>query len=138
MNKRNKGSTVLVTPLIWVVTIFIFVFFIVFSVRILEPFTIYQKISETAIKYIFVMEEFGCLNRSEQIALKSELERKGLNINNISIYATEEVKNYGDMVELNIEYKHPLKKFIFSNTLTLKYKEETIDICVSKRGVSKR
>ena len=34
--------------------------------RILEPFTIYQKISETSLKYIFIMEEFGCLNKDEQ------------------------------------------------------------------------
>ena len=138
MNKRNKGSTVLVTPFIWTITIFIFIFFIVFSVRILEPFTAYQKISETALKYIFVMEEFGCLNKAEQEAIKKELGRKGLDVNNINIYATENVTNYGELVELNIEYKHPFKKTIFNNMLFPIYKEEFIDICISKKGVSKR
>lgn len=138
MNKLNKGSTVLVTPIIWVITIFIFVFFIVFFVRTLEPFTIYQKISETALKYIFVMEEFGCLNKSEQTAIKNELQAKGLNINNISVYATDKVCDYGEVVELNVEYKHPFKKVIFDKSLVPKYKDEFIDICVSKRGVSKR
>ena len=139
MNKRNKGSTVLVTPFIWTITIFIFIFFIVFSVRILEPFTVYQKISETALKYIFVMEEFGCLNKAEQSLLKQELEKKGLNINNISIYATDKPVNYGELIELNIEYKHPFRKSIFNNNMLLPgYKTEFIDICVSKKGVSKR
>lgn len=138
MNRLNKGSTILVTPVIWVITIFIFVFFIVFFVRTLEPFTIYQKISETALKYIFVMEEFGCLNKAEQAAIKTELQNKGLNINNISVFATDEVHDYGELVELNIEYKHPFRKIVFDKSLVLKYKEEFIDICVSKRGVSKR
>lgn len=138
MNKRNKGSTIIVTPFIWTSTIFIFIFFIVFSVRVLEPFTIYQKISETALKYIFIMEDFGCLNKAEQTLLKQELEKKGLNINNINIYATENVVDYGELIELDIEYKHPFRKSVFSNTLTPTYKEEFIDICVSKRSVSKR
>lgn len=138
MNRLNKGSTILVTPVIWVITIFIFVFFIVFFVRTLEPFTIYQKISETALKYIFVMEEFGCLNKAEQAAIKTELQNKGLNVNNISVFATDEVHDYGELVELNIEYKHPFRKIVFDKSLVPKYKEEFIDICVSKRGVSKR
>jgi len=138
MNKRHKGSTVIVTPLIWTVTIFIFIFFIVFSVRILEPFTVYQKISETALKYIFVMEDFGCLNKAEQDNLKCELEQKGLNINNINVYATENVVDYGELVELKIEYKHPFNKVKFSNMLLPTYSSEFIDICISKKGVSKR
>jgi len=138
MNRKNKGSTVLVTPFIWLITIFIFIFFIVFAVRILEPFTVYQKISETALKYIFIMEEFGGLNKAEQENLKQELELKGLNINNINIYATEKPINYGELVELNIEYKHPFIKTIFNNMMSPTYKEEFIDICVSKKGVSKR
>ena len=138
MSKNNKGSTVLVTPFIWAITIFISIFFIVFSIRILEPFTIYQKISETALKYIFVMEEFGYLNKAEHNALKSELERKGLDINNISVYATDKVMEYGELVELNIEYKHPFKKTIFNNIFSPTYNHETLDICVSKKGVSKR
>lgn len=138
MNKGNKGSTVLVTPLIWTVTIFIFIFFIVFSVRILDPFIVYQKMSETALKYIFVMEEFGCLNKAEQNSIKQELEKKGLDISNINISATEEIKEYGELVELNIEYKYPFKKTMFNKSILPVYQEEFIDICISKKGVSKR
>jgi len=138
MSKGNKGSTVLVTPFIWTITIFIFIFFIVFAVRVLEPFTVYQKMSETALKYIFVMEEFGYLNKAEQDSMKLELEKKGLNINNINVYATENPVNYGELVELNIEYKHPFKKTIFNNMISPSYETDFIDICISKKGVSKR
>jgi len=138
MSKKNKGSTVLVTPFIWAITVFIFIFFLVFAVRILEPFTVYQKISETALKYIFVMEDFGCLNKAEVNSLKSELEKKGLDINNINVYATENPVNYGEPVELNIEYKHPFQKTIFNNMISPTYNTEFIDICISKKGVSKR
>ena len=138
MIKRNKGSTILATPIIWIITIFIFIFFIVFMVRVLEPFTIYQKISETTLKYIFVMEEFGCLNKKEKENLQKELTQKGLDINNINIYATEVEKEYGEMVELNIEYKYPFRKTVFNNTFNPQYEENSINICVSKKGVSKR
>ncbi len=138
MKKRNKGSTILVTPFIWTITIFIFIFFIVFAVHILEPFTVYQKISETALKYIFIMEDFGCLNKAEQASIKTELEKKGLDINNINIFATEKVADYGELVELNIEYKHPFRKTIFNNMFFPTYKNEFIDICVSKKSISKR
>ncbi len=136
--KNNRGSTVLATPLIWTITVFVFIFFIVFFVRVLEPFTVYQKISETALKYIFVMEEFGYLNADDKDSIREELQEKGLNINNINIYATDKVKNYGEVVELNIEYKYPFKRPTFNKTLIPVFSEENIDICISKKGVSKR
>lgn len=138
MIKSNKGSTILVTPIVWVVTIFIFVFFIVFGIRIIEPFMIYQKMSSTALKYIFVMEEFGYLNEAEEKALKSELVAKGLKIENILISATNEIKEYGDVIELNIQYKHPYKIFRFNNSLIPSSSQDIIEIGVAKKGVSKR
>ncbi len=138
MRKSNKGSTILVTPIVWVVTIFIFVFFIVFGIRVIEPFMIYQKMSSTALKYIFVMEEFGYLNEADEKALKNELVGKGLKIDNILINATNELKEYGDVIELNIEYKHPYQIFKFNNSLVPSRSEDIIEICVAKKGVSKR
>lgn len=138
MNKGNRGSTILVTPIVWVVTIFIFVFFIVFGIRIIEPFMIYQKMSSTALKYIFVMEEFGYLNDADENSLKNELVAKGLKTENILINATNEQKEYGDVIELNIEYKHPYQIFKFNNSLVPSRSEDIIEICVSKKGVSKR
>lgn len=135
---NNKGSTVLAVPIVWSVTIFIFIFFIVMSVRVMEPFLIYQKMSETALKYIFVMEEYGCLNDAEKNSLKAELESKGLILNNIVLDANEDVVSYGDVVELRLSYKYPYKKTIFNLRFSPSYEEEFIDINVCKKGVSKR
>lgn len=135
---NNKGSTVLITPIIWVMTIFIFIFFIVFSIRILEPFMIYQKISSVVLKYIFIMEDFGKLNEADERLLKKELNAKGLSIERITVDATKDAKDYGEVIELNVNYEHPYKKTVFNSLLTPKYQEEIINICVSKKGVSKR
>ena len=135
---NNKGSTILITPIIWIITIFIFIFFMVFSVRIMEPFMIYQKISATTLKYIFVMEEFGYLTKGDKEELISELANKGLLIEKIYIEATDEEVEYGDVVELNVTYDHPYKNGRLDNSFIPKYSEETITISVSKKGVSKR
>ena len=138
MIKSNKGSTILITPIIWVITIFIFIFFIVFGIRIMEPFMIYQKMSSTALKYIFVMEEFGYLNKSDEKSLNNELVSKGLKNENILITATNQLKDYGEVIELTVIYQHPYKKVSFDNSLIPRYNEELMEICVSKKGVSKR
>ena len=138
MIKSNKGSTILITPIIWVITIFIFIFFIVFGIRIMEPFMIYQKMSSTALKYIFVMEEFGYLNKSDEKTLNNELVSKGLKNENILITATNQLKDYGEVIELTVIYQHPYKKVSFDNSLIPRYNEELMEICVSKKGVSKR
>lgn len=138
MIKSNKGSTILITPIIWIITIFIFIFFIVFGIRIMEPFMIYQKVSSTALKYIFVMEEFGYLNKSDEKSLKNELISKGLKNENILITATNQLKDYGEVIELTVIYQHPYKKVSFDNSLIPRYSEELMEICVSKKGVSKR
>ena len=96
---KNKGSTILVVPIIWTMTILIFLFLILMSVRVMEPFLLYQKMSETALKYIFIMEEYGYLNKDDQNAIKSELGQKGFDINNIIITGTDEIKEYGEIVD---------------------------------------
>ena len=128
MIKSNKGSTILITPIIWVITIFIFIFFIVFGIRIMEPFMIYQKMSSTALKYIFVMEEFGYLNKSDEKSLKNELVSKGLKNENILITATNQLKDYGEVIELTVIYQHPYKKVSFDNSLIPRYSEEFMEI----------
>ena len=135
---NNKGSTILITPIIWVITIFVFVFFLVFSIRLMEPFMIYQKISSTALKYIFIMEDFGYLTEDDEKELKNELVNKGLMLENILIDATKKQKTYGEVIELNVSYDHVYKAGSFGISFIPQYSEEIIKICVSKKGVSKR
>ena len=135
----QKGSTVLVTPLIWIISIFIFIFFLVTGLRVIEPFVVYQKISETSLKYIFIMEEFGCLARADKENLLKELQQKGIDVSCVSIEANEKVRDYGEVVELNICYRYAFERARFrGRSLMPEYKVEDIVMCVSKKGVSKR
>ena len=137
--KEKKGSTVLVTPLIWTISIFIFLFFLVTALRVIEPFVVYQKISETSLKYIFIMEEYGCLAAKDKENLLIELQQKGIDTARVKIFANEKVKEYGEVVELNIQYRYPFRHSRFkNNTLNPEYKTDDIQMCVSKKGVSKR
>lgn len=135
----EKGSTLLVTPMIWIISILIFLFFLITSLNIIEPFVVYQKISATSLKYIFIMEEYGCLAAKDKKNLLNELSQKGLDISKVKIYANEKVREYGEVVELNIQYQYAFKQAKFKNrTLKPDYAEENIAMCVSKKGVSKR
>ena len=137
--KQENGSTLLATPLIWMISILIFLFFLVTSLNIIEPFVIYQKISETSLKYIFIMEEYGCLAAKDKANLLKELSEKGIDTSKVKIVANERVREYGQVIELKIQYQYAFKQAKFRNrTLMPEYVEEDIAMCVSKKGVSKR
>jgi len=135
----KKGSTVLVTPLIWTISILVFLFFLVTALRVMEPFVVYQKISETSLKYIFIMEEFGYLAKADKENLLKELEQKGLDISKVRIEADEKIRDYGEVLALNIHYCYSFQQARFrKSALVPEYEKEDILMCVSKKGVSKR
>ena len=137
--QSKKGSTVLVTPLIWTISILIFLFFLVTALRTMEPFVVYQKISETSLKYIFIMEEYGYLAAKDKENLLEELQQKGIDIAKVSIDADEKKREYGEVLELNIHYRYSFQHARFrKKALTPEYEKEDIAMCVSKKGVSKR
>lgn len=137
--KSKRGSTLLATPIIWGISILVFLFFLVTSLSVIEPFVIYQKISETSLKYIFIMEEYGCLAAKDKENLLKELSQKGLDRSKVKIFANEKVREYGQVVELKIQYQYAFKQAQFRNrNLLPEYTEEDIAMCVSKKGVSKR
>ena len=142
MKKRQtgeKGSTILATPLIWAISILIFLFFLVTALRVIEPFVIYQKISETSLKYIFIMEEYGYLAAKDKENLLSELQQKGIDISRVKISADERQREYGEVIKLEIYYRYSFKHARFQGkALIPKYENEDIAMCVSKKGVSKR
>ena len=137
--KGEKGSSLLVTPIVWTISIFVFIFFLVTAMNVIEPFAVYQKISETSLKYIFIMEEFGCLASSDKVNLQKELQQKGLDLTRLKITADEKVREYGEVVTLDIEYLYPFRYALFGGR-GLEAKYSTSDICmrVCKKGVSKR
>ncbi|MBP3284900.1 MAG: hypothetical protein J6M02_05325 [Clostridia bacterium] len=137
--KEERGSTVLVTPLIWTISILIFLFFLVTALRVIEPFVVYQKISETSLKYIFIMEEYGYLAAKDKENLLRELQQKGLDVSKVRINADERRREYGEVIGLEIHYRYSFRHMRFQRSaLTPEYETEDIAMCVSKKGVSKR
>ena len=136
--KGEKGSTVLVTPLIWVISILIFLFFLVTSLNVIEPFVIYQKISETSLKYIFIMEEYGYLTDRDRVKLKEELISKGLKGESITIRATSDLQDYGTPISLIINYKHSMNLPSFEESFIPRISPKEINLKVFKRSFSKR
>lgn len=105
----------------------------------MEPFVVYQKISETSLKYIFIMEEFGYLAKADKKNLLTELKAKGLDISKVRIEADERRRDYGEVLELNIYYQYSFQHPRFRGAaLVPEYEQKDITMCVSKKGVSKR
>ena len=66
MIKNNKGSTIVTTPVIIAIGMILISILIVFTIKILMPYIWYEKLSSTCIKYIFVMEDYGYLTKTEK------------------------------------------------------------------------
>ena len=52
----EKGNSMIAVPIVVMIIFFIFTIFSVTFVNILKPFVIYEKLSSTSLKYIFVMD----------------------------------------------------------------------------------
>jgi hypothetical protein len=104
----------------------------------MEPFVIYEKMSSSSLKYIFVMEEYGYLTDSDRSKLKKELIDKGLNGENITIRATNELQEYGHPISLIINYKHNMNLPSFEESFLPKITPQEIKLKVFKRSFSKR
>ena len=107
-------------------------------IRLMEPFVIYEKMSSSSLKYIFVMEEYGYLTERDRTKLKEELAGKGLNPENITIRATSELKEYGTPISLIINYKHSMNLPSFEESFIPRMSQKDINLKVFKRSFSKR
>lgn len=136
--KSQKGGTMVAMPVVLIVVFFIFISIAVMFIRLMEPFVIYEKMSSSSLKYIFVMEEYGYLTESDRTKLKNELIGKGLKGENISIRATSELEEYGRPISLIINYKHNMNLPSFENSFIPRMSEKEIKLKVFKRSFSKR
>lgn len=134
----EKGNSMIAIPIVVMIIFFIFTCFSVIFVNILKPFIVYEKLSSTSLKYIFVMEEYGYLTSKEREKLKNDLEDKGLEKDKINLRATSEKRDYGEPISLILSYECPLTIPSFNNSFipTLDIKE--IEVKVSKYSFSKR
>lgn len=130
MIKNNKGSTIITTPIVIAIGMVLISILIVFTIKILMPYIWYEKLSSTCIKYLFVMEDYGYLTKTEKKNLINELETQGFNKENIKLEATSRLQNYGDPIYLDIKYEYDLD----IPMIELK----TINMEIKKSSVSKR
>lgn len=128
--RKQKGSSIITTPIVIAIGIMLISTLIVMAVKILMPYIWYEKLSSSAIKYIFVMEEFGYLTKKEANSLKEELVKQGFEEGKLYLDYTKSRVNYGDPIYLKVSYDYNLN-------LPLS-KETTIPMVVERNSVSKR
>ena len=134
----EKGNSMIAIPIVVMIIFFIFIIFSVTFVNILKPFVIYEKLSSTSLKYIFVMEEYGYLTGKEREKLKNDLVGKGLEKDKINLRATSEKRDYGEPLSLILSYDCPLTIPSFNNSFLPKLDTKNIEVKVSKYSFSKR
>ena len=136
MNKMYKKGNIATYTLIIFISMLFLIAVGVFLINAIFPFIWYQKLNSTAQKYMFVIEKFGYLTKSEKEILLSDLENQGFDISKIEIEAPNERKNYGEFIEFKIKYNYE-----YNNITYLDNKFETekkyINMTVSKNSYSK-
>jgi len=125
-------------PIVLIVVFFIFISIAVMFIRLMEPFVIYEKMSSSSLKYIFIMEEYGYLTDRDRVKLKEELISKGLKGESITIRATSDLQDYGTPISLIINYKHSMNLPSFEESFIPRISPKEINLKVFKRSFSKR
>lgn len=130
MLRKNKGSSILTTPIIVAVGMLLITILVLLTVEIIMPYIWYEKLSSTTIKYIYVMEEYGYLTSKEAGMLKEDLIRQGFEGKNISLSYTNNKVAYGEPISLKLMYKYEMKLPFME--------EQIIDMEVKRDSVCKR
>ncbi len=104
--KKEKGSTILTTPIMIAIGIMLVSILIVMAVNILTPYIWYEKLSSTCLKYVFVIEEYGYLSKKEASLLLAELEGQGFTRDEIDLDYTSQKVNYGEEIYLKVNYNY--------------------------------
>lgn len=134
----NKGNTIVSAPIVIAIIFFIFIIFIITFVNILKPFVIYEKLSSSSLKYIFIMEEYGCLTSREREKLTDDLVGKGLEKDKINVRATSDKKDYGEPISLILTYQCDVKVPTFNESIVPTMENKPVEVKVTKYSFSKR
>ena len=128
--KKEKGSAILTTPIIIAIGVILVSILIVSIFKFLMPYIWYEKLSSTCLKYVFVIEEYGYLTKSESKQLMKELEKQGFEKDKIKLSYTSKKVDYGDEIFLKIDYEYNFKLPIGG--------EQSIPMHVKKYSICKR
>ena len=129
-SKGKRGSEIITTPIIIAMGMLLVSTLIVFAINILKPYILYEKLSSTCMKYVFVMEEFGYLTRIEKRNLENELLEQGFEKSKLKISCTDTRQTYGHPIYLNISYTYQLKLPVIG--------DRNIPMNLNRESVSKR
>lgn len=125
--KNQKGSAIITTPVVIAIGMIFISLLMVTVVKIITPYILYEKIASTSLKYLFVIEEYGYLTKTEALMLLTELEAQGLDRSKIKLDYTSKKVNYGDEIYLKINYEYPLKlPAMKSNIIPMKIEKYSI------------
>lgn len=132
MNKcKKRGNTVLTMPFIIVISFVTIIIFGIFTINMVLPFVWYQKLQITSYKYVYIIEKYGCLTKSEKNNLIEELTKKGFDKNSLTIDVPIVSKGYGNIIEFNITYNYKQKLPSWKGS----FKMQTKDIPLNVRKV---
>jgi lipopolysaccharide/colanic/teichoic acid biosynthesis glycosyltransferase len=123
-------------PFLLIVSVFMIIIIGTYMMNSIIPFIYHQKLITIANKYMFVIEKFGYLTEEEKSLLNNELITSGFDISKISLKYPSELKEYGQLIELEIDYTLVLKTPIISNGTYGSIEKETI-LKVKKNSFSK-
>jgi lipopolysaccharide/colanic/teichoic acid biosynthesis glycosyltransferase len=123
-------------PFLLIVSVFMIIIIGTYMMNSIIPFIYHQKLITIANKYMFVIEKFGYLTEEEKSLLNNELITSGFDISKISLKYPSELKEYGQLIELEIDYILVLKTPIISNGTYGSIEKETI-LKVKKNSFSK-
>lgn len=137
MLKNERGSVIITAPIITIAMFFIICITIVIAIEVVKPFIIYEKISSIALKYIFIMEEYGYLNELEKNNLITELENKGIERAKLNISGDRVQQEYGEPINLKINYGYCSKLYNIISNFKVENDEKIIPIIIEKKSFSK-
>jgi len=127
--RYKNGNSAVTVPIILVISIFMIIIIGTYIINSIIPFIYHQKLITLANKYMFVIEKFGYLTDEEKNLLESELNDSGFDISRITLKYPNELKNYGELIEFEIDYILVLKTpTIVDGTYNLIEKETILKV----------
>ena len=100
------------------------------AVKIIMPYIWYEKLSSTCLKYVFIMEEYGYLTKSEAKSLKEELANQGFEKDKIKLSYTNSRVTYGNPIFLRLDYEYNMELPFIG--------EKNVPMVIERNSVSKR
>lgn len=133
----KKGNASITMPIVLLVSMIIIIYIGFYLLQVIQIFMTYEKINTVALKYLFIVEQFGYITNNEKEELINDLCERGLKRESINLNLPEVKKEFGELVEFTITYSDSLDL----PRLIEKYNENSnipIKIVVRKSTLSKK